>query len=142
MRKNFLYKNQTIKKFPPPITFPGLVDQFSLCPIKTLKDYIAATNELPHNGHLFLHPTSGKPLTSGRLNYWLTRSISRFDESLKGKPHDLRKYAFSASWLMGTPIDEIVKDGLWTTANPFLQKYCTPMPSPLPLCIAGKKRIE
>ena len=141
LRKNFLYKNQTLTRTPSPITFTGLGPRHPLCPIYAIQLYLEKTKDSPHKGNLFLHPLTGLPLGGGRLGYWLAKAISKFDSSAKGRPHDLRKFAFSASWARGTHLNDIIRTGFWNSPNPFLNHYCIKINDPLPKCVAGRKSI-
>ena len=73
---------------PPPICFEGLGGQHPLCPIVSLKAYVSATESAAHKGHLFLHPKTNLPLGGGRINYWMAKAISVFNNTTKGKSHD------------------------------------------------------
>ena len=69
-RPVFLFKNQSIKNpSPPAIQFPALGHNNSFCPVAALRNYVAKTSHFPHQGVLFINPTSGKPLAAGKLSY-------------------------------------------------------------------------
>ena len=92
-RPGFLFKNQSINHpRPPDITFPGLGNNHSLCPVMAIKIYISRAQNLPQEDSLFIHPKSNKALTSGRLSYWLARAISKGDQHvIHPAEHDIRK---------------------------------------------------
>ena len=49
---------------------------------------------MPHQDSLFIHPSSGNRLTSGRLSYWLAGAIKRrAPEALKPAGQDIHKMA-------------------------------------------------
>jgi len=140
VRHNFRRKNETMDRIPPPISFDGLGSRHPLCPVTTIKKYIEMTKHAEHKDNLFVHPKTLVPLKSGRLNYWLTKAITKFDPNHKGRAHDLRKFSFSISWARGIPLQEIVKKGFWTTPNPFLNKYCIELDK-VPQCVAGTSKL-
>ena len=142
VRTNFLFKNQTYMKTPPPISFPKLRNYHPLCPALAIFQYISVTQENDHHGHLFVHPKSGKPLAGGRIHYWITKAISQIDGSLQGRPHDLRKFAFSASWSRGANLKDIINNGFWSSPNPFINTYCVNVDEVLPLCVAGRTILK
>lgn len=142
VRSNFLFKNQELGRSPPPIVFPALGPLHPLCPRSVLVEYLKKTSELPPNGHIFLHPETGKPLSAGRLSYWLSVAIKLSDASLKAKGHDVRKMSFSTAWATGVPLDQIVKNGFWKSPNVFINKYLVTTEAPTFSCVAGRSIVN
>ena len=141
-KKGFLYKNQSLSRTPPAISFPPLGHESNLCPGEALKSYIELTKEDPHEGYIFLHPVSGKPLKAGRISYWMTKAIQLTDEEVKGRAHDVRKVSWSISWTRGVPMDEIVKYGFWQSQNTFINKYLVPVSQIASKCVAGRRVVS
>ena len=142
VRQTFLFKNEKIGRSPPPIHFPALDSDDQLCPVTHLKTYLERTRNLPHNGRIFVHPISGKPLASGRLNYWLTKSVLQTDTSMKVRAHDVRKMSHSIAWTRGVPMSEIIRNGFWSSPNIFINKYLVPTNSLTRSCVAGREKIS
>ena len=142
LKLNFLFKNQSYDRCPPPIKFPKLGNKHPLCPASAINQFILATQENDHKGHLFVHHKTGTPLSGGRIHYWISKAISKIDGTLRGRPHDLRKFAFSASWARGTNLKDILDNGFWSSPNPFINKYCVQVESKLPRCVAGRTIIK
>jgi hypothetical protein len=142
LRPNFLYKNQKLGNSPPPITFPALGGPHPLCPVNAITTYIRLTQNQPHNGRVFLHPSSGLPLTTSRLNYWLCKAISKGDNSMKVRAHDVRKFSHSLAWSRGLSLSEITRNGFWTAPNVFINKYLIPTKQLSVSCVAGRHIIN
>ena len=133
----FLYKNQTIHRTPAPVSFTVLSGS-SLCPVAALQDYITSSTRPPNSSHLFLNPTTSKPLTAGRLGYWLVQAIRQAGMQKNViKPHDVRKFAYSVSWARCTPIADILSHGFWASLHPFLRNYLQHIPNVLPHFVAA-----
>lgn len=115
VRQGFLFKNQVLDRTRPPITFPCIGNSHQLCPGATLSEYLKRSKTLAKGDHLFVHPTTGAPLVSGRLSYWLSKAIQTLDPNGQGSAHDFRKFAFSLAFTRGLPVKEIVAHGFWTT---------------------------
>ena len=139
---DFLFKNQNSQHpRPPDITFPALGRRHSLCPVNALKIYKAKTASLPHNGFLFVNPSSGKPLQAGRLSYWLAKAIKTGDPTATDPAgHDIRKFGFSIAHFRGVQPSEILQNGFWNSPNVFIRKYlisCKPSSTPV---VAGRSK--
>ena len=78
-KEGFLFKNQTMERTPPPVSFPSMATRHQLCPASALSSYLEKSSHLPHKDTLFVHPKSGCPLLSGRLSYWIAKAIFTFD---------------------------------------------------------------
>lgn len=141
-RPDFLFKNQNSQHpRPPDITFPALGRRHSLCPVNALKIYKAKTASLPHNGFLFVNPSSGRPLQAGRLSYWLAKAIKTGDPTATDPAgHDIRKFGFSIAHFRGVQPSEILQNGFWHSPNVFIRKYlisCKPSSTPV---VAGRSK--
>lgn len=120
---SFLFKNQSIKNpNPPPIVFPSLPSNRELCPVSFLSKYLEKTQEFPHQGSIFIHPKTHRPLKAGRLSYWLSKAIATGDP-IGGSGHDLRKLGHSLAFTRGLDLNQIVKNGSWQSANVFIRNY-------------------
>ena len=99
---------------------------------------MAKTSHLPHQGVLFINPTSGKPLAAGRLSYWLVKAI-RLADPLTPHPagHDVRKLGHSIAFARGLDPQDILKNGFWHSPNVFIHKYLISCSSSLNKFLAG-----
>ena len=138
----FLFKNQSLQNpLPPLIQFPALDRNNSLCPVAALKTYIAKTESLPHNNVLFVNPSSGKPLSAGRLSYWLVRAIKLGDPLSPGPSgHDVRKIGHSVAFARGLDPQEILRNGFWHSPNVFIHRYLINNASSLTNFVAGRHK--
>ena len=141
LRPHFLYKNQTLRRTPPPIHVPTFHYPL-LCPVSFLNKYLESSSPSDRSHALFLHPKTSAALTAGRLGYWLVQAI-RFAHSGHPvvKPHDVRKLAYSANWARKTDLQAIIQHGFWASAHPFLNNYLVSLPTPLPHFIAAGSHI-
>ena len=136
VHNTFLYKNQSLGRSPPPVRFPGIPNN-ALCPFEAVQNYITISDSLPHNDRLFVHPESGKPLTAGRLGYWLASAIKAIDGTIDARPHDFRKFAYSAHWARTNDIKEIIRHGFWSSSHPFIYHYLIKTPNVLSHFVAA-----
>ena len=132
----FIFKNQTMERQPPAVSFPGLPSD-NLCPISAINLYIERTSGSSHQNRLFVNPVSGKPLTANRLSYWIVQAIRAIDPTIKVRAHDFRKWAFSVNWARRKQVTEILQAGFWSSSHPFLNNYLTQIDSPLPQFVAA-----
>jgi integrase len=137
VKRGFLYKNQTWDRLPPEITFPTLAENIALCPVAALRDYVTSTEDRAHRGHVFLYPSSSKPLTAATVAYWLAKAIRTFASTKEGRAHDLRKLAFSIAWVRGVALSDIIAKAFWSSPNVFIKRYLDRVIRP-PTCIAGR----
>lgn len=140
VKQGFLLKNQSINRTPESICIPSLVNS-SLCPVKSLLQYIERTNQLPHNNHLFLQPLNNNPLKAASLGRWLVKAINSILPLDRIRPHDVRKIAYSLSWSQGMSMASIISKGFWSTPNVFIDKYLVDTQCTQP-CIAGQSTIN
>ena len=141
-RPGYLLKNQSANHCPGPISFPHLDSQHPLCPAQALREYLASSNTASHENSLFVHPATGKPLTSGRLNYWLALAIKTFDMSKDGLSHDMRKAGTSLAFFRGIPLADIVQAGFWRSPNVFIRNYLFDVDIPNRSCVAARRFID
>lgn len=143
VHRGFLFKNQTLDRAPPAISFPRLSHvSHPFCPAAALQDYITATAGMNTPDRLFLHPTSGKSLSGGRLSYWLAVAISTLDTSGKGKAHDLRKVGHSLAYSRGISPTDILRNGFWGSPNVFITRYLVKTDNPGSRFIGGRHFIN
>ena len=141
VKDKFLYKNQRANSSPNIISFPSLPRQ-ELCPVACLLKYIKMTENLSHNNYLFVHPSSNKPLKSGRLSYWLVQALKLATPNFKGTAHEVRGQAYSAAWARGVPMERILKEGFWLTPNVFIDNYLNSVDSLITPFIGGRHLIK
>ena len=141
-KEGFIRKNQTIHKSPKGIAFETLGNKHPLCPAKAIKEYLTSTAHVNHENYLFVHPISGKPLTGGRLNYWLAKAIKTFDSSQISSSHDMRKVSSSLAFFRGVDISEILSNGFWSSKNVFIKNYLVHVDIPASNCIAARRFIR
>ena len=53
-KEGFLFKNQTLDRTPPPVTFPSMATKHQLCPAFPLSTYLTKSAHLPHKNTLFV----------------------------------------------------------------------------------------
>ena len=137
LRPHFLYKNQTLRRTPPPIQVPYFHYPL-LCPVAFLKRYLESCSPSDNSRALFVHPTSFTSLSAGRIGYWLVQAIRAAHANRPVvKPHDVRKLAYSVNWARKTDLQAIVQHGFWASAHPFINNYLVSLPNPLPHFIAA-----
>ncbi|KAK3885508.1 hypothetical protein Pcinc_010249 [Petrolisthes cinctipes] len=124
VQRSFLFKNQNINhQSAPAITFPVL-HTTPLCPWNALDAFLKRTAVEAHQGFIFVHPTSFKPLKSGRLSYWLVKAIKTTDTSATSPAgHDVRKFGHSIAFARQEDPATIMKNGFWHSPNVFVNKY-------------------
>ena len=141
LRPHFLYKNQTLRRTPPPVHVPKFHSPL-LCPVSFLHRYLESSSPSDQSRALFLHPKSSAALTAGRLGYWLVQAIRyAHNDRPVVKPHDVRKLAYSANWARKTDLQAILQHGFWASAHPFLNNYLVSLPTPLPHFVAAGSSI-
>ena len=140
-KEGFLFKNQTLDRSPPPVTFTSMTSRHQLCPSFALSVYLEKSAHLPHRNTLFVHPKSGLPLLSGRLSYWIAKAIAILDSSNKGSAHDCRKFGHSLAFTRGVLPKTILSQGFWSSINVFIHKYLIPVEEPVIPCIAGRTGV-
>ena len=134
----FLYKNQALGRSPPPVSIPLFRANPALCPVVTLRGYLARTALVAHNDFLFVHPTSSASLVAGRMTYWVVQAISAANGcGAVVRAHDVRKFAFSVHWARRANLQHILSYRFWASAHPFLAHYLTSCPSVLPAFVAA-----
>ena len=141
LRPHFLYKNQTLRRTPPPIHVPSFHYPL-LCPVTFLTRYLESCSPSDNSRALFVHPNSFASLSAGRIGYWLVQAIrcAHSDHPVV-KPHDVRKLAYSANWARKTDLQSIVQHGFWASAHPFINNYLVSLPSPLPHFVAAGSSV-
>ena len=141
LRPHFLYKNQTLRRTPPPVFLPRFSSPL-LCPVAFLQRYLSTSTPADSSRSLFVHPVSSLPLVVGRIGYWLTQAI-RLAQSTRTivRPHDIRKLAYSANWARKTDLLTIIQHGFWASAHPFLNNYLVTVPDSLPHFVAAGSAV-
>ena len=103
--------------------------------MENLRSYVASTEDQAHRGHLVLHPVSTKPLSGANVSYWLVKTIKILAQNKDGRAHDLRKLAFSITWVRGVPMSNIGAKAFWSSPNVFIKKYLKEIAN-LPTCVS------
>ena len=103
-----------------------------LCPVAYLREYLQRTANLRTSRYLFV--TSVPPYNRAShdtLSRWVrtTLTCSGIDTSKFG-PHSTRAASSSAAAKAGVPIQVILKQGAWKTANTFTKWYKKPIFDP------------
>jgi integrase len=135
VRKGFLYKNQSVTRAPPNISFPALQEEGTghvLCPVQALKAYLAKTADEPTA--VFRNSRTRKPLSSATIASTLCTVIDLAHPGQLPKGHDVRKQAASLAWTRGMPPAEIICKAFWATSSVFVSRYLHPV-APTP-CVA------
>ena len=125
---SFLFKNQSSKRSPPPIRFPGLPGDSALCPVSAIRRLQVSSRKVT-NQKLFVNPKTGAVLNAATLRFWLCKSINWLVPEAIPRAHDVRKNAFSMAWVRGVSEEEIMKQGFWSSRSVFFRKYCNPASS-------------
>lgn len=125
IRPGFLYKNQSARRTPPPVSVRPLPGD-SLCPVAALQEYIRSSTSV--DGHLFTHPVSHRPLNRGQISGRVCRLIHRADPTGIPQMHDLRRAAASIAWTRGVPTSQIVQSAFWSSPSVFIRRYLRDCP--------------
>lgn len=141
VRPGFLFKNQRLRRAPPNISIEALREEgFShpLCPVRGIRHILAVTGQEPCSA-LFTSST-GRALSKASIALRLTRIV---DEAIPGclpKAHDIRKQAGSVAWARGTPPQEIIRRGFWSSYDTFIARYLFPLATPqIPVIAMGSR---
>jgi len=139
----FIYKNQSVDRCPPPISFPTLGGKHALCPAYHLKEYLKRTTSWEHGNRVFLEPKSHKPLNAGRCSFWLAHALRSFGDS-PGNPsgHDIRRVSHSIAWMRNVSMEKIMRNGFWSTPNVFIRCYQRTLSVPKKQFVAGRTVIN
>ena len=82
-----------------------------------IADTRQCTGQCEHASRISLHSSSSTPLNSGSIANWLCKVISSLVLGAIPRAHDVRKLSYPLTWARGKPIEEIVKEGFWSSAN-------------------------
>ena len=116
-----------------------------LCPVRALKAYVSATQEVRHSTQLFVCYGSekrGQHLSKQRLSHWITEVIQRAYTTAGDLPppgikaHSARAMAASWAAMRGVPLEDICAAADWTTPNTFTRFYRVNVADPSPLSTA------
>ena len=119
----FLYKNQSANRTPLPIRIVALnsSEDSILCPVKSV-DFLLKNFDFSKD-RLFCNPSTGASLTAATFAFWLCKAINWLIPEAIPRAHDVRKNAFSMAWVRGVPLNEIVKQGFWSSSSVFFRRY-------------------
>jgi integrase len=124
-----------------PITIPELASlvgrgepDVHLCPVRALRVYLARTSAFRNGRHkLFISFQTNRrtSITTSTLSMWVKLLVRMvYQESGAGDrvlhkitPHQLRHIAISLASRVGTPLESLVRAGMWTNPNTFLSYY-------------------
>ena len=94
----------------------------SLCPVKCLKDYLAATPQICV-GQLFRAPSSGSTLTTNQVRAKLLYFIKRGDPGSVPRGHDPRKIASSLAFFSSMSFADLQAYTGWSRPHVFYKHY-------------------
>ena len=141
----FLYKNQSMKRIPPPICIPALRNSESsfdtLCPLYCLKIYIKRTDYFDNpDKNLWMDPISQKPLKKARLTRLFCEIISKaHGKAINSNFHQARAIAASLAYQAGLKVSDILKRAFWASEMPFFNNYLLSLKCTVPCVALGKK---
>ena len=124
-----LKKHERHEKRDPPMVIHPLflndgVTPSTLCPVNTLRDYVNNSNSQQNNmDQLFVHPSSGKPLTIPQLRKHIVDIIVKACPGSFPKSHDIRKVAASLALLSNMSLDDISLRTGWSQRKTFWTHY-------------------
>ena len=124
----FLAKNEKGDKRREPKIIPPLIHKgrpSCLCPVEAFKTYMKRSKPTAtHN--LWVHPSSGKPLTVWQLKNLVCKLIVKGDPEARAKVHDIRKFAASYALIHLMNETEMASAMDWSSAKIFWKFYLTP----------------
>jgi len=133
VRPNFRFKNQNNFVAPPNVSvkaLPGVSSMArALCPVRTLRDYLAATSPSKHPD-LLINSKTGNPLTTQAVSLTICHLISQADPGSIPRAHDTRKIAISLAWTRGLSPATIMSRMNLKTANSMFVHYLSSIPRP------------
>ena len=110
-----------------------------LCPVTTTRQYLQRT-QMVSSGSLFITPKDhSRTLTIHKLSAHICSIIRLADDVAKIKPHDVRKYASSCSFVNTMLVGDLVSAMNWSSPATFFKFYFSqtePLSTPvaLPVC--------
>lgn len=116
----------------PVLFLPYFVDNPSICPAKTLDDYISATSEIRTEGSdnlLLSYKKPYKMVTSQTISRWIKQTLAECGVDISVfSSHSTRHASTSAAASAGVCIDTIRKTAGWTSSSLiFAQFYNRPI---------------
>ena len=136
VKPGFLFKNQRLNRAPPNIMIRSCPEDTEICPVETLKKYLARTEQIAKGNGLFVNPKTGANLNKSSLSLRICRLIEEVCPDSLPKMHDIRKQAVSLAWTRGVPPSEIVMTAFWTSTNIFIDRYLNPNVTTNVPCVA------
>ena len=137
---SFLAKNEDPLHRRSPIIIKPLEGQDrSLCPVKSIEDYLEATNSSSH-GHLFRNPSGGH-LSKGNIRVTLARLIRRALPHAFPRSHDLRKMAASLAFFGDMSFSEMSQFTGWSSQRVFIKHYLGEMTELRHRCVAMGRSV-
>lgn len=131
----FLAKNQLPSEIRDPVVIPALKDFKSLCPVRTLRCYIARS-ALFRKGRkrLFIPfaPSAVKEISAPSISRWIVSCIKTAYStsvndttllSLKINAHEVRAIASSLAYFNRVPLDKVLDAAFWKTSSTFARFY-------------------
>ena len=144
VKPGFLYKNQSMARAPPNITFPCLYNDdgshHRLCPVSALHRWLQVSDPWGHDA-VFINPQSKKPMNSGAISSYLVRTTNATAPRTFAKAHDVRKVAASLAWVRGVPPSKIIDFMFWHNTSVFINKYLVPIRERAKRCIAAGANV-
>ena len=135
----FLSKTQLPSVASVPINIPSLsavcgsfdIDRL-LCPVRSLKFYLAKVKSLRGNRKRLFIPLKGKgDITAASISRWIATVIKKAysalgniaPETLRINAHELRALSTSWAYVNHTPLDDILKAAFWRNSSTFSSFY-------------------
>jgi integrase len=101
-----------------------LFERSSLCPVRTLKQYLRVTKSLRKDSQLFVSYVTYKGVTTSTLARWLKNVLSMAGINIgQFKAHSFRGAASSAAASKGCKIVDILKTANWKSVKNFRKFY-------------------
>lgn len=124
----FIYKNQSVKRIPPPIVIPALISSNGtdpLCPLDALKSYVDRSEYLSSDDfRLWIDPISDRPLTKTGITKRFCSLVNRSQETPTNvNIHQSRAMAVSLAYRAGLSVSEILSRAFWSSSTPFFNNY-------------------
>ena len=132
----FLAKNEDPLQRRGPVLIKPLVDgDETLCPVKSLNDYINATSRTSSH-KLFVHPTHLGSWNRSGLSVSIARLIKQSQPHTFPRSHDVRKISASLAFLGNMSIDDINSRVGWRSRRVFKKHYLLNIKETIHKCVS------
>ena len=120
--RDFLAKNENPQCRRDPIRIRSLDSDPSLCPVRTIKEYLKRTSNVK-TGSLFIHHDKQSALSKVQVSTKMLSLIRTANPGSFPKTHDVRKYATSLAFLNETNFPDLASYTGWSSVKVFLKHY-------------------